>query len=150
LRLARSIALPIARVQFPILQVLGRLIAGVTAIMSKAPFSRDPRLGWLTFCPSNLGTTVRASVHVKIPKTSARPDFKAICDQMKLQIRGASVLYTRPCVNDGPAGIHGEHSETEGGVYDVSNKERLGLTEFEAVKRMYDGVKKLIEMEAAA
>ena len=34
---------------------------------------------------------------------------------MKLQIRG----------------IHGEHSETEGGVYDISNKARLGLTEFE-------------------
>jgi hypothetical protein len=28
-------------------------------------------------------------------------------------------------------GIHGEHSETEGGIYDISNKERLGVTEFE-------------------
>lgn len=44
-------------------------------------------------------------------------------------------------------GIHGEHSETEGGVYDVSNKARLGLTEYQAVKTMYDGVKKLIELE---
>ena len=34
---------------------------------------------------------------------------------MKLQIRG----------------IHGEHSETEGGIYDISNKARLGLTEYE-------------------
>jgi protein-arginine kinase len=115
-------------------QVLDRLIRGVNAISAKAPFSRDDRLGWLTFCPSNLGTTVRASVHVKLPKTSARPDFKKICDEMKLQIRG----------------IHGEHSETEGGVYDISNKARLGLTEFQAVKQMYDGVKKLIEMEKAA
>jgi protein-arginine kinase len=112
-------------------QVLERLNRGVTAIQAKVPFSRDDRLGWLTFCPSNLGTTVRASVHIKIPKTSARPDFKKICDEMKLQIRG----------------IHGEHSETEGGVYDVSNKARLGLTEFQAVKQMYDGVKKLIELE---
>jgi len=115
-------------------EVLGRLIRGVEAISAKAPFARDDRLGWLTFCPTNLGTTVRASVHVKLPKTSAREDFKKICDEMKLQIRG----------------IHGEHSETEGGVYDISNKERLGVTEFEAVKRMYDGVAKLIEMEKAA
>jgi len=115
-------------------QVLDRLIRGVKMIEKQAPFSRDERLGWLTFCPTNLGTTVRASVHIKIPKVSARPDFKKICDDMKLQIRG----------------IHGEHSETEGGVYDVSNKARLGLTEYQAVKNMYDGVKKLIEMEKEA
>jgi len=114
-------------------KVLGRLIRGVKIIEKQAPFSRDERLGWLTFCPTNLGTTVRASVHVKIPKASSRPDFKQICTDMKLQIRG----------------IHGEHSETVGGVYDVSNKARLGLTEFEAVKMMYDGVKKLIELEKA-
>ena len=68
--------------------VLRRLIAGVKAIEAKAPFSRDAHLGFLTFCPTNLGTTVRASVHVKLPKVSARPDFKSICDEMKLQIRG--------------------------------------------------------------
>lgn len=47
-------------------------------------------------------------------------------------------------------GIHGEHSESAGGVYDVSNKRRMGLTEFEAIKEMYDGVKKLIEMEKSS
>jgi protein-arginine kinase len=35
-------------------QVLERLIKGVNAIQSKVPFSRDDRLGWLTFCPTNL------------------------------------------------------------------------------------------------
>lgn len=44
-------------------------------------------------------------------------------------------------------GIHGEHSESEGGVFDISNKQRMGFNEFEAVKQMYDGVKKLLEME---
>ncbi|EPB79689.1 arginine kinase [Ancylostoma ceylanicum] len=115
-------------------QVLERLIKGVKTIEAQAPFSRDDRLGWLTFCPSNLGTTVRASVHIRLPKISAKPDFKKICDDLKLQIRG----------------IHGEHSDSEGGVYDISNKARLGLTEFEAVKQMYDGVKHLIELEKKA
>jgi len=115
-------------------RVLYRLIRGVKIIEKQTPFSRDDHLGWLTFCPTNLGTTVRASVHMKIPKVSARPDFKKICDDLKLQ----------------PRGIHGEHSESEGGVYDVSNKARLGLTEYQAVKIMYDGVKKLIEMEKEA
>jgi protein-arginine kinase len=115
-------------------QVLERLIKGVKAIETKAPFSRDSRLGWLTFCPTNLGTTVRGSVHIKLPKISSKPDFKSICDGLGLQIRG----------------IHGEHSESAGGVYDISNKERLGLTEYQAVKKMYDGIKKLIELEEAA
>jgi len=114
--------------------VLQRLIKGVKAIETKVPFSRDQRLGWLTFCPTNLGTTVRASVHIRLPKISAKPDFKSICDGLRLQIRG----------------IHGEHSESAGGVYDISNKERLGLTEFEAVNVFYNGIKKLIELEKAA
>ncbi|KAK0406494.1 hypothetical protein QR680_018607 [Steinernema hermaphroditum] len=111
--------------------VLDRLVRGIKAVESKVPFSRDDRLGWLTFCPTNLGSTVRASVHIKLPLVSARKDFKQICDKLNLQVRG----------------IHGEHSESEGGVYDISNKARLGISEYQAVKQMYDGVKKLIEME---
>ncbi|KAK0393299.1 hypothetical protein QR680_000139 [Steinernema hermaphroditum] len=114
--------------------VLERLIKGVKNIEAQVPFSRHERLGWLTFCPTNLGTTVRASVHIRLPKVSARPDFKKICDELGLQIRG----------------IHGEHSESAGGVYDISNKARLGLTEFEAVKQLHSGVKKLIELEESA
>lgn len=114
-------------------QVLDRLIRGVKIIEKLCQFSRDEHLGWLTFCPTNLGTTVRASVHVKIPKVSARPDFKKICEELKLQ----------------PRGIHGEHTETTGGVFDISNKARLGVSEYDCVSHMYNGVKKLIEMEKA-
>lgn len=95
------------------------------------PFSRDAHLGYLTFCPTNLGSTVRASVHIRLPKISARKDFKEICEKMNLQVRG----------------IHGEHSESEGGVMDISNKQRLGISEYQAVRQMYDGVKELIRME---
>jgi protein-arginine kinase len=112
-------------------KVLDRLIRGVKSIESKVPFARDSHLGYLTFCPTNLGSTVRASVHIRLPKVSARKDFKEICDKLNLQVRG----------------IHGEHSESEGGVMDISNKQRLGISEYQAVRQMYDGVKKLIEME---
>ena len=44
-------------------------------------------------------------------------------------------------------GSAGEHSAAVGGVYDVSNRERIGLTEFEAVKKMYDGVEEMIRLE---
>ncbi|KAK6051819.1 putative arginine kinase [Cooperia oncophora] len=101
-------------------QVLERLIKGVKIIQAQAPFSRDDRLGWLTFCPSNLGELLLSSsilsILIQISK-SKNP----------LQIRR----------------IYGEGDD----VYEMSNKARLGLTEFEAVKQMYDGVKNLIELE---
>lgn len=61
-------------------------------------------------------------------------NLQELCDRMNLQIRG----------------IHGEHSESAGGVYDISNIQRMGLTEFEAVKQMYDGVKTLIDLEKSS
>nr|ABK76312.1 arginine kinase [Toxocara canis] len=112
-------------------EVLDRLIRGIKSLESKVGFSRDERLGWLTFCPTNLGSTIRASVHIKLPKISKRPDFKEICERLNLQVRG----------------VHGEHSESEGGIYDVSNKARLGISEYEAVRQMYEGVKELIRLE---
>lgn len=42
-------------------------------------------------------------------------------------------------------GIHGEHSESKGGVYDISNKRRLGLTEWDAVNEMKNGVLEIIK-----
>lgn len=41
----------------------------------------------------------------------------------------------------------GEHSETVDGLYEISNKRRLGITEFDAVKEMYDGIKALLDAE---
>ncbi|XP_031557180.1 arginine kinase-like [Actinia tenebrosa] len=50
-------------------------------------------------------------------------------------------------------GIHGEHSVSTGedaGVFDISNRRRLGLSEVQCVQDMYNGVKKLLEIEQAA
>ena len=60
-------------------------------MQQKLTFAKRDGLGYLTFCPSNLGTTLRASVHIKIPLLSARRDFKSTCDKLKLQARGQSV-----------------------------------------------------------
>ena len=57
-------------------EVLQRLNNAVEILEQRLVFARDGRLGWLTFCPSNLGTTIRASVHIKLPKISSRPDFQ--------------------------------------------------------------------------
>lgn len=113
-------------------QIYSRMVRGARAIESKVPFSRDDRLGFLTFCPTNLGTTIRASVHIKLPKLAAdRKKLEEVAGRYNLQVRGTS----------------GEHTESVGGVYDISNKRRLGLTEYQAVREMQDGILELIKIE---
>ncbi|KAL7296333.1 hypothetical protein TKK_0010347 [Trichogramma kaykai] len=112
--------------------VYGRLKNAIGVLESQVQFSHDDRLGYLTFCPTNLGTTIRASVHIKLPKLAKDMDnFKNIAKQYSLQVRGTG----------------GEHTESVGGVYDVSNIRRLGLTEFEVLMEMSQGLNKLIQEE---
>ncbi|KAF7386805.1 hypothetical protein HZH66_011257 [Vespula vulgaris] len=113
-------------------QVYRRLVTGVNEIEKRLPFSHNDRFGFLTFCPTNLGTTVRASVHIKVPKLAANKEkLEQVAAQYNLQVRGT----------------RGEHTEAEGGIYDISNKRRLGLTEYQAVKEMHDGIAELIKIE---
>ncbi|CAL1543221.1 unnamed protein product [Lymnaea stagnalis] len=112
--------------------VYKRLVTAVKTLEEKLKFARDDRLGFLTFCPTNLGTTLRASVHIKIPHLAASDKFKPLCDKLNLQARG----------------IHGEHTESEGGVFDISNKRRLGLSEVQAVQEMYNGIREIIKQES--
>jgi len=112
--------------------VYKRMVLGVTEIEKKLKFSRNERFGYLTFCPTNLGTTIRASVHIALPKLAAdKTKLDATAAKYSLQVRGTS----------------GEHTESIGGVYDISNKRRLGLTEGQAVKEMQDGILELIKIE---
>ena len=114
--------------------VFERLVRGLEAL-SKDPscaFSHDPTLGFITSCPTNLGTALRASVHIQLPHLGAKKNqFNAIADRFNVQIRGA----------------HGEHTETNDHIYDISNKRRLGRSEVALVQDMYDGVKALIAAE---
>jgi len=113
-------------------QVYRRWVKAVGEVEKRVPFSHDDRLGFLSFCPTNLGTTVRASVHIKVPKLAA--DYALLektAAKYNLQVRGTA----------------GEHTASQGGVYDISNSRRMGLTEYEAVKEMQDGILELIKIE---
>jgi creatine kinase/arginine kinase len=116
-------------------EVFSRLSSAIKVLEEQLSFSYNDHLGYITSCPTNLGTAMRASVHIKVPYLAENMEmFKSITDKHHLQIRG----------------IHGEHSKSEGGVYDISNRRRLGITEVEAVQDMYDGVVALIEAEKAS
>merc|ERR1711976_151862 len=114
-------------------EVYKRLISGIQFIEKELPFAHSDKFGYLTFCPTNLGTTLRASVHMKIPLVSKLKQFKEICEALNIQ----------------PRGIDGEHTESKGGVYDLSNKRRLMLCEIEALTEMAKGVQVLLLLEKA-
>ena len=60
-----------------------------------------------------------------------KDQFNEIANKFYVQIRG----------------IHGEHTETNDGVFDISNRRRLGRSEVDLVQDMYDGVKAMIRAE---
>ena len=112
--------------------VFDRLSRAAAHIEKVAKFAHDSHLGYITSCPTNLGTGLRASVHIKLPKLgNKKEEFEAIANKYHVQIRGA----------------HGEHSETDDHVYDISNLRRLGRSEVALVQDMYDGVKAMIRRE---
>ncbi len=112
--------------------VFVRLVHALEALQRKLVFAFDEHLGYITSCPTNLGTAMRASVHIRLPHLARDMDrMRAITDKHHLQIRGT----------------HGEHSQSEGGVYDISNRRRLGITEVEAVQDLVSGVRELIAIE---
>ena len=112
--------------------VFGRLEKAVKALCAKLEFAYNEKLGYLTACPTNIGCGERASVHIKLPLLAKKNTvILEIAIKHNLQIRG----------------IHGEHSESEGGVFDVSNKRRLGISEWDGVKDLIQGTKALIEEE---
>lgn len=113
-------------------EVFSRLAKGIKALEKKINFAYNEHLGYITSCPTNLGTAMRASVHIKLPNLAKdMTTFKAIADKYSVQIRG----------------IDGEHSQSKGGVFDISNKRRLGVSEVDCVQDMYDGIVALIKKE---
>ena len=94
-------------------------------------FMWSQHLGYILTCPSNLGTGLRAGVHVKLPNMSTHSHFDSILDTLKLQKRGTG----------------GVDTASVGGVFDISNADRLGHSEVELIQGVVDGVNLLVEME---
>jgi len=90
-------------------------------------------------CPSNCGTGLRASMMIKIPLATKQPNFKAWCDERKLQARGSGGFASKAA---------------DDGIRDVSNVDRMGKDEVQLANEMIQGVTDLInwekELEAAA
>merc|ERR1712126_692435 len=115
--------------------VFDRLARGIKAVgdsvraESGREFMLDAKYGYIHSCPTNLGTGMRASVHVDLPgwtKEGLKP-LQDRCEELHLQ----------------PRGTRGESGGQTGITYDISNKHRLGYSEVELVQKMIDGVNTL-------
>ncbi|NWW46858.1 KCRB kinase, partial [Pedionomus torquatus] len=117
-------------------EVFTRFCTGLTQIENlfkskNYEFMWNPHLGYILTCPSNLGTGLRAGVHIKLPNLGKHEKFGEVLKRLRLQKRGTG----------------GVDTAAVGGVFDVSNADRLGFSEVELVQMVVDGVKLLIEME---
>merc|ERR1740128_610768 len=115
--------------------VFERLAKGIKAVgdsvkkESGKDFCLDTKYGYIHSCPTNLGTGMRASVHVDLPGWTKHgvEKLQARCEELHLQ----------------PRGTRGESGGQTGHTYDISNKHRLGYSEVELVQKMIDGVNTL-------
>merc|ERR1719416_206207 len=96
-------------------------------------FMHNDHLGFILTCPSNLGTGLRAGCMVKVPLFSARKDFKDILKKMRLQARGTA----------------GVDSASSGGTWDISNSDRLGMSEVQLCNLFIEGIAQVIRWEKA-
>jgi len=121
--------------------VFERLARGIKAVgdqvqsESGKSFMLDEKYGYIHSCPTNLGTGMRASVHVDLPGWTKEglPALKERCEKLKLQ----------------PRGTRGESGGQTGKTWDISNKHRLGYSEVELVQCMIDGVNTLWKEDKA-
>lgn len=101
-------------------------------------FARSEKYGYVTSCPSNLGTGMRASVHVKLPNlTKDGTDTKAkeVAKPLGLSVRGTGGEHT-------PIGADG--------TVDISPQARLFIKERDIIEALYSGIKLLMEEEKKA
>ncbi len=106
-------------------------------LCDKLHFAFDERLGYLTQCPTNLGTGMRASVMLHLPaltESKTIPLLAGTVSKLGLTIRG----------------LYGEGSRAQGALYQLSNQVTLGITEKEAIDNLKGVVMQLVGEERRA
>ena len=97
-------------------------------------FAFDPQWGYLTACPTNAGTGLRASVMLHLPLLTSQKQMgkvNQIAAKLGLTLRG----------------IYGEGSEAQGNLYQLSNQVTLGRTEKEIIDAVAATAREMAEME---
>ena len=105
-----------------------------SALESKLDFAFDPRLGYLTACPTNVGTGMRASAMLHLPGLV----LSELINQV-IQAVSKIGLAVR--------GLYGEGTEAMGNLFQISNQTTLGEKEEEIINRLSKVIETIIEKE---
>ncbi|MHC4104393.1 MAG: ATP--guanido phosphotransferase [Planctomycetota bacterium] len=107
-------------------------------IESKVSYAFNPRYGYLTACPTNLGTAIRVSVMLHLPAlkiTGQIEKFFNAAKDMNLAVRG----------------LFGEGTEAAGDFYQISNQVTLGISESDIITQFEkEIIPEIVEYENAA
>ena len=100
-------------------------------------YATNEKYGFLTSCPTEAGTGMRASVMVHLPGLTETGNIRKVLDIINsfgMNIRG----------------MYGEGSTSQGDIYQISNKQSLGITEKDIIKNLELITEKIIEQERLA
>jgi protein arginine kinase len=100
-------------------------------------YDYDPDFGYLTACPTNAGTGMRASILIHLPGLVLTREIEKVISQIT-----RSGLIVR--------GFYGEGSDVLGNLFQVSNQNTLGLTEDDILSQIAKSAREIIESEAEA
>lgn len=108
-----------------------------TELMQNLDYAYDTELGFLTACPSNVGTGIRAGVMLFLPALTISDNLKDIANSLKalgITIRGNL----------------GEGTTANGYIYQISNEVTLGKSEKQIIQEVETAVLKICELEINA
>lgn len=97
-------------------------------------YAFDERLGYITACPTNIGTGLRASVMLHLPALTMNDEMNGILKaltQVGMTIRG----------------LYGEGSKAQGNIYQISNQVTLGVTEEDILNNLEAVINQIINQE---
>ena len=100
-------------------------------------YAFSPKLGYLTACPTNVGTGMRASVMLHLPSLVLTKQiekvFRAVA-RMRLAVRG----------------LYGEGTQATGDIYQISNQASLGRSETDILKTLGAVIPQIVDYEQQA
>ncbi len=112
--------------------VFNRLRRMTIALSRHLDFCVDDQLGFLTSCPTNIGTAMRAGVHICLEKLEYKSDIlNRLVSDHHLQIRGTG----------------GEKTAVQKSIFDISNARRLGVSANTIIEDLHKGLSAIIRTE---
>ncbi len=106
-------------------------------IEERLTYAFDPDFGYLTACPTNTGTGMRASLMLHLPALTMSDNISKL-----ISSAGSLGIEVR--------GLYGEGTKAYGSLYQISNRATLGISEEQTIEKLKNIVGQMVEMEKKA